>query len=83
MDGNDLYHLVEGKQAGLFRSKVIEFIFEILKLSITLIRKSLYTLLVIWYHTRHSLNTKIIKKLYLTLQKGCCLYPCDGISSVT
>ena len=42
------------------------------------------TLLVIWYHTRHSLNTKIIKNLHLTVQKGagCCMYPCDVISSV-
>ena len=23
-----------------------------------------------WYHTRHSLNIRIIKKLYLTVQKG-------------
>ena len=36
-----------------------------------------------WYHTYHSLNTKIIKKLQLTLQNGagCCIYPCDVISS--
>ena len=36
------------------------------------------------YHTPHSLNIKIIKKLQLTMQKGagCCMYPCDVISSV-
>ena len=48
------------------------------------LEKNLLTLLVIWYHTRYSLNTKIIKKLQLTVQKGigCCMYPCDVISSV-
>ena len=37
----------------------------------------------IWYHARHSLNIKIIKKLHLTVKKGagCCLYPCDVTSS--
>ena len=38
------------------RCSNLTFIFKILKLSIFLIRKSLYTLLVIWYHARHSLN---------------------------
>ena len=48
------------------------------------LEKSLKTLLVIWYHTRHNLNIKIIKKLHLTVQKcaGCCMYPCDVSSSV-
>ena len=36
------------------------------------------TLLLIWYHTRHSLHTKIIEKLRLTVHKnGCCMYQCD------
>ena len=41
-------------------------------------RNILSTLLVIWYHKRHSLNIKIFKKLNLTVQKGvrCCMYPC-------
>ena len=49
-----------------------------------LIRKSLKTLIVICYHTRNSLTIKIIKKLHFTVQKsaGCCMYPCDVISSV-
>ena len=35
------------------------------------IRKCLLALLLIWYHTRHILNTKMIKKkLQLTVQKG-------------
>ena len=36
----------------------LTFIFEILKLSITFNSKSHETLLVIWYHARHSLNIK-------------------------
>ena len=49
-----------------------------------LIRKSLKILLVICYYIRHSLNIEIIRKLHLTVQKaaGCCMYPCDLISSV-
>ena len=41
-------------------------------------------MVLIWYHTRHSLNTKIIKNLQLTVQKGavCFMYPCDAISTV-
>ena len=54
------------------------------QLHLHVIRKSLKTFLVTWYHTCHSLNIKIIKKLHLTVQKGvgCCMYPCDVISSV-
>ena len=38
----------------------------------------------LWYHTRHSLNTKITKMQQLTLQNttGCYMYPCDVISNV-
>ena len=60
------------------------FKFDVYFRNFEVIRKSLQTLLVTWHHIRHSLNMKIIKTLHLFVQKGdgCCMYPCDVISSV-
>ena len=60
------------------------FKFDVYFHTIQVIGNSLKTLLVICYHTHHSLIMNIIKKLHLSVQKGagCCMYPCDVISSV-